>query len=149
MDQGEVDGVCGWGYESVRATGWDRVQSGEYLVISQVWDQPLKDLENVPKALDLAKTDEAKQIIRLGILTPGKILRPFVVAPEVPDDRAAALRQAFDQTFKDAEFLADAEKAKLEVSPLSGAEGEALVKELASMPEGLKAKLKEIVGAKS
>jgi hypothetical protein len=149
MDQGELDGICGWGYESVRATAWDRVQSGDYKVIAQVWDEPLKDLENVPLAIQLAKTDEARQIIRLGIITPGKILRPFLVAPEVPEERTVALRQAFEQTWNDKDFVDEATKAKLEVSPMQGQEAEKLIRELFDMPEGLKTRLKQINENKS
>lgn len=144
MDQGELDGICGWGYESLKATGWDRIQAGDYKVVAQVWDEPLKDIESAPQALQLAKTDEARQIIRLGILTTSKILRPFLLAPEVPDERAAAIRQAFDQAWKDPDFLAEAAKAKIEVSPMSGEEAEKLIRELFAMPEGIKARLKQI-----
>ncbi len=102
MDQGELDGACGWGLESLRATAWDRIQAGDYVVIAQATEQPQRDLESVPMALDLAKTDEARDLIRLGVILPGKIIRPFVAAPDVPEDRAQALRQAFDAIWKDA-----------------------------------------------
>jgi tripartite-type tricarboxylate transporter receptor subunit TctC len=145
MDQGEVDGICGWGYESVMATARDRIESGEYLVIAQVTEAPLPGLEKAPVALQLAKTEEARQLIRLGIMVPSQVLRPFLVAPEVPADRVQALRQAFDTTMKDKEFLADAEKAKLELAPISGQEVEKLIRDLAAMPDPLKVKLKQIV----
>jgi tripartite-type tricarboxylate transporter receptor subunit TctC len=145
MDQGEVDGICGWGYESVMATARDRIESGEYLVIAQVTEAPLPGLEKAPVALQLAKTEEARQLIRLGIMVPSQVLRPFLVAPEVPAERVQALRQAFDATMKDKEFLADAEKAKLELAPISGQEVEKLIRDLAAMPDPLKVKLKQIV----
>jgi tripartite-type tricarboxylate transporter receptor subunit TctC len=144
MDQGEVDGVCGWGYESVRATAWDRVEAGDYRVIAQVTEQPMPELEQVPLALQLAKTDEARQLIRLGIMVPSRILRPFLVAPEVPAERVHALREAFDATMKDKDFIADAEKSQLELDPITGQEAERLIRELFEMPENIKAKLKQI-----
>jgi tripartite-type tricarboxylate transporter receptor subunit TctC len=144
MDQGEVDGMCGWGFESVKATAWDRVQSGEYVVIAQAAEKPLKDLQNVPMALDLAKTEDAKQLIRLGIIVPGKIIRPFMIAPEVPADRSQALRQAFAAAMKDPELLQEAEKSQLDINPIAGEEAEKLIRDLWAMPEGLKTKLKQI-----
>jgi tripartite-type tricarboxylate transporter receptor subunit TctC len=144
MDQGEVDGICGWGYESVRATAWDRVESGDYVVIAQVTEQPMPELERVPLAVQLAKTDEDRELIRLGIMVPSKILRPFLVAPEVPAERAQALRQAFDTTMKDKDFVADAEKSQLELAPLSGQEAEQAIRLLFEMPENIKTRLKQI-----
>ena len=144
MDQGEVDGICGWGYESVRATAWDRVQSGDYVVLTQLTETPIKDLEQVPLALDLAPDEQTKQFIRLGIIVPAKILRPFVVSPEVPEQRADALRQAFMSTMTDAEFVKDAEKAQLELNPLTGEQVQTAIRELLQMPPELKDKLKLI-----
>jgi tripartite-type tricarboxylate transporter receptor subunit TctC len=144
MDQGEVDGICGWGYESVRATAWDRVQSGDYVVIAQVTEQPMPELEKVPLALQLAKTEEDRELIRLGIMVPSKILRPFLIAPEVPAERSQALRQAFDATMKDKDFVADAEKSQLELAPLSGQEAEQAIRQLFEMPENIKTRLKQI-----
>jgi tripartite-type tricarboxylate transporter receptor subunit TctC len=144
MDQGEVDGICGWGYESVRATAWDRVQSGDYVVLTQLTETPIKDLEQVPLALDLAQDEQTKQFIRLGIIVPAKILRPFVVSPEVPEQRADALRQAFMSTMTDAEFVKDAEKAQLELNPLTGEQVQTAIRELLQMPPELKDKLKLI-----
>ncbi len=144
MDQGEVDGMCGWGYESLRATAWDRVQSGEYVVTARVSDSPMPGLEKVPLALDLAKTEESRQLIRLGIIIPAKTVRVYLVAPEVPAERVRALRQAFDATMKDKDFLQDAERSQLDISPISGEEGQKMVHDLFAMPENIKKKLKEI-----
>lgn len=144
MDSGEVDGICGWGYESVRATAWDRIESGEYVVITQVSEEPLQGLEKAPLIMQFPKTEEAKQLIRLGSIVPGKIIRPFLVAPEVPADRVQMLKQAFDAMWRDKEFLADAEKTKLEISPISGDEAEKAIRDLFAMPEDVKTKLQLI-----
>jgi tripartite-type tricarboxylate transporter receptor subunit TctC len=144
MDQGEVDGICGWGYESVRATAWDRVQSGDYVVLAQMTETPMKDLEQVPLAIDLASDEQTKQFVRLGIMVPAKILRPFLVSPEVPPERVDALRQAFMSTMSDPELLKDAEKAQLELAPLTGEQVQSAIRELFQMPPDLKDKLKEI-----
>jgi tripartite-type tricarboxylate transporter receptor subunit TctC len=144
MDQGEVDGMCGWSWESLQATGLDRVESGDLAIIGQVTEQPLEDLPNVPMALPMARSEEARQLIRLGIIIPSKILRPFLVAPEVPAERVQALRQAFEATMNDAEFRQDAERVKLDLAPIAGEEAEKLIRDLFAMPEDLKARLRRI-----
>ena len=77
------------------------------------------DLPDVPLVIDLAKTDEQRQILRL-IFARQALGRPFLAPPGVPQDRAAALRKAFMDTMKDKAFLAEAEKAKLEITPFGG-----------------------------
>ena len=71
--------------------------------------------------------------------------RPFLAPPGVPQDRADALRKAFADTMKDPEFLADAEKAQLEINPVSGGEVETLVKELYQTPKPLADKAAEFI----
>ena len=144
MDNGELDGMCGWGYESVRATAWDRVQSGEYVVIGQTVEKPVEGLEKVPNAIDLAKTDDARQLIKLGVLLTSKVIRPFMIAPEVPPERVAALRSAFESALKDPDLVQEANKSQLEIQPVSGPEIEQTIRELYQMPESLKTKLKQI-----
>src|SRR5690606_11831523 len=55
MDQGEVDGICGWGWESLQATGLDRVKAGDYRILTQVTDKKITApaMADVPLALDL------------------------------------------------------------------------------------------------
>ena len=73
----------------------------------------------MPLIVDLAKTDEQRQILRL-IFARQVMGRPFVAPPNIPRDRAEALRKAFMDTMKDKDFLADAEKAQLEITPVPG-----------------------------
>jgi len=101
----------------------------------------------VDLAQDLAKTEEAKQIIQYGIVVPGQISRAYSVHPETPADRVQALRKAFMDTMQDPEFLDEAKKAGLDVAPIGGDEEERLVKELFNIPENIKAKLKPILVA--
>ena len=73
----------------------------------------------MPLVIDLAKTDEQRQILKL-IFARQVMGRPFLAPPGMPADRAAALRKAFMETMKDKEFLADAEKAQIEIKPVAG-----------------------------
>ena len=148
MEHGEVDGMCGWGYDALRAIGWEHVQQNDWAVLVQATEQPLPGLERVPLALDLAKTEDARQLIRLGIMVPSRIERPFVVAPEVPTERAQALRRAFAATMQDSEFRAEAEKARLALAPLSGEEVEQAIRDLFAMPDSIRQRLKAVAEQK-
>ena len=87
------------------------------------------DLPDVPLVMDLAKNDEQRHILKL-IFGRQVMGRPFAAPPGVPADRAAALRKAFMDTMRDKDFLAEAEKAKFEITPVSGEKIDALVHEV-------------------
>jgi tripartite-type tricarboxylate transporter receptor subunit TctC len=65
----------------------------------------------------------------------GELGRPLLTAPGVPAERVAALRQAFDATMLDPDFLADAAQIEREIHPIPGAELEALVRRQLSAPK--------------
>jgi hypothetical protein len=115
-------------------------------VLTQLALQKHPDLPNVPLIMDLAKTDEQKQILRL-IFARQVMGRPYFAPPGVPADRAAALRKAFMETMQDKDFLADAEKAQLEITPVSGEEVQKLVTEVYATPPEIAKKAAAILGA--
>jgi tripartite-type tricarboxylate transporter receptor subunit TctC len=96
--------------------------------------------------MDLAETDEQRQILRL-IFSRQTLGRPFVAPPGLPEDRVQALRDAFMATLEDPEFLADAEKADLEITPVSGEDVQALVTDIYETPPELAAQAAELVRA--
>jgi tripartite-type tricarboxylate transporter receptor subunit TctC len=134
MERGETEGYCGVSYSTLktRYTKWLAEGSINILVQNAIEKHP--DLPNVPLITDMAKNAEQAQIIRLIVATQN-MARPFVAPPGIPADRAAALRKAFDATMKDPEFLAEADKMKVEISPMSGAEVNAMMAELYATPK--------------
>jgi tripartite-type tricarboxylate transporter receptor subunit TctC len=82
--------------------------------------KPHPELPNVPLAQSLAKTEEARQLMQAGIQDPADYYRPYVAPPRTPKARVETLRRAFEATMKDPEFLADAQKAKLDIEPITG-----------------------------
>jgi len=96
----------------------------------------------VPLAMDFAKTDEQRLILKM-LFARNVMGRPFVAPPNVPADRVAVLRQAFMDTMKDKDFLAEADKMQLEINPVSGAEVEKLVNEVYATPPDVVAKAKQ------
>jgi tripartite-type tricarboxylate transporter receptor subunit TctC len=133
MERGEVQGRCGWSWSSVVAAraSWWKEKKINILVQLALAKHP--DLPEVPLVTDLAKTDAQRQMLRM-IFARQVMGRPFVAPPGVPAERVAALRKAFMDTMADKDFLADCEKAKLEVAPVPGEKVEALVKEIYATP---------------
>ena len=141
---GEVSGGC-WPWESLRPTWRQALEAGEATVVLQVTDKPLPDLPGVPLALGLAKTDEARQLIRSGIIVPTTVSRVYAMPPATPADRVRLLRTAFLKTLADPEFVADARQAQLDIDPISGEEVTRLIGELFKMSPAVLAKLKELL----
>lgn len=145
-ESGEVGGAC-WGWETMKST-WPGIQRGEVKVIVQATPQKHPDLPDVPSAIDVAKTNEARQLIQAGIHDPSAIVYLFSLPPETPGERVRQLRAAFVQTLKDTEFLAEAGKAKQEISPIPGEEVERIVSRLFKLEPGVVSKLREAVSPK-
>jgi tripartite-type tricarboxylate transporter receptor subunit TctC len=141
-DGGEVAGGC-WGWESIRATWRKALEAGEVAVVLQSQPQPDPDIPNVPLAMSFAKTDEARQLIKVGIQDAGAVTRSFVLPPATPKDRVQLIRKAFLDTLKDPEFRTEAQKAKLEVNPMTGEDLERTVHGLFKLDPAFVAKLKD------
>jgi tripartite-type tricarboxylate transporter receptor subunit TctC len=146
IDSGEVEGFFNT-WTSSKITSLDKIKSGEWLVLAQLADSPIKDLiiPNVPTIPTIAKNDEQRQILRFGTSTPNQFGKVYVVASGVPADRATALEAAFMKAFGDKELLAEAEKGKLEIDPLLGDQVQKLVTEFLGMSPDLKAKLQKAI----
>jgi tripartite-type tricarboxylate transporter receptor subunit TctC len=147
MERGEVFGRCGWSWSSVIATqkGWYDDKKINVLVQLALNKHP--DLPNVPLILDLAKTPEQKQILTL-VFARQALGRPYLAPPGVPQDRVDALRKAFTDTMKDKDFLAEAEKAKLEITPISGENVQKIVIDTYKVDPAIAKKTGEMLDAK-
>jgi tripartite-type tricarboxylate transporter receptor subunit TctC len=143
-DGGEVAGGC-WSWESMRATWRSALEAGEVVPILQATGRPFPDLPNVPLAINLAKSDEARRLIQIGIQNSGAFARPFLLPPGTPKDRVQVLRRAFQETLKDPAFLAETQKAKLTLDPVTGEDLERMVSELFTLDPTLIGKLKDIL----
>ena len=144
MQSREVAG-CFLGWESARTTWRKDLEAGNASVVLQAVPKPLPGLSKVPLAISFAKTEEARRLIEVGIHNNSLFARPFLVSPGVPKDRVQALRNAFQETLKDKEFLADAEKTRLDLDPVTGEELQAAVAELSKIDPALITKLKKIL----
>jgi tripartite-type tricarboxylate transporter receptor subunit TctC len=133
IDRGEIQGSCQSAETLMRSRG-DDIRSGKWRVLLQAGLKPNPDFPNVPFVLDLAKTDEQRQALRL-LYSGQAIGRPYLAPPGVPADRVKALRKAFTDTFADPAFLAEVKKQGYEMDPVSGDEMMAVLQDLAKTPK--------------
>jgi len=146
MESGEIDGIMN-SWESSKVTSLDRIKSGDWQILAQLGENPLAALpvKNVPTIPQFAKTEEQRQLLSFGAAAPNQFGKVYVVPAAVPQDRAAALEVALTKTFTDKEFLAEAEKGKLDIDPVSAQHVQKLVSDFIGLPVELKAKLKKIL----
>jgi hypothetical protein len=139
MERGEIQGRCGWSWSSIMSTHKAWIDEKKITVLVQLALRKHPELPNVPLIMDLAKTDEQKQILKL-IFARQTMGRPYLAPPGIPADRAAALRKAFMDTMADKDFLAEAEREKLEITPVDGADLQKLVAEVYATPAEIEKK---------
>lgn len=143
-EAGEVDGGC-WTWASIRTTWANGLESANVKAIIQINAKKADDIPNVPNAIDYAKTPEAKILIQSGVHAPSAILRAYALPPGTPKGRVNLLRNAFNATMKDSDFLAEMKKSRLEVNPLNGGEMESIVTKLFQMDANNVAKIREVL----
>src|SRR5688572_10727795 len=147
-EAGEVDGGC-WTWASIRTTWASGLESGMVKAIVQVNQKKADDIPQVPNAIDFAKTPDARLLIESGIHAPSAILRAYALPPGTPKGRVDLLRNAFNATMKDTEFLAEMKKSKLEINALTGAEVDGFVKKLFQMDAKNVAKIRDVLVPKN
>jgi tripartite-type tricarboxylate transporter receptor subunit TctC len=142
IESGEVEGFFN-SWTSLKITSFDKIKNGEWLLLAQLSEKPIKDLivPNVPTIPMIAKTTEQNLLLKYGTSTPNDFGKVYVLPPGAPADRAEALENAFAKVFVDKELLADAEKGKLEVDPIFGEDIHKLVVEFLGMSPELRGKL--------
>ncbi len=124
---------------------WNAIRTGEAVIVIQITPKSHPDLSKIPLAVNLAKTKEGRDLLKVVIHNQNVIFRPFVLPPGTPKERVAILRNAFSDTMKDPEFLADAKKARLDIDLVSGQKVKKIVDDLFTMESATAVKLKKIL----
>jgi tripartite-type tricarboxylate transporter receptor subunit TctC len=147
MERGEVQGRCGWSLSSVLSTHKAWLDENKMLILVQLSLVKYPGMPDVPLIMDFAKTDEQRAILKM-VFARNVMGRPFVAPPNLPAERVATLRRAFMDTMTDKDFLAEADKAQLEINPVSGEDVEKLVREVYATPADIIEKAKAAAAAK-
>lgn len=142
MERGEVQARYNF-WSSWKSTRPEWVKNGDIRVIATMGPKP-SDLPGAPSVTDLVKSDDDRQVVEV-IIAGTYLGTPLAFGGGVPADRVAAVRAAFGATMADADFLAEAEKLKIEVNPVSAAELEAVVKRVLATPKALAARARPIL----
>ena len=145
MQRGEIQGACAYMVSALKSSFSGPYNAGDLVPILQ-FARKSEELaaKGVPYMLDLARTDEEKRIFNL-IYTRDVIGRPIVAPANLPADRTAMLRSAFDATMKDAETIEAVKKSGLPLTPMSGAEVEKFVNDYVGVPPEVLARARSIL----
>jgi hypothetical protein len=144
LERGEVDGRCGWSLGGIKTARPSWLKDGQVNVTAQLGLRGSPDLAAVPLIMDQAANDQQRRILKL-VISRQELAYAFAAPPELPDDRAGALRTAFDRTMKDTEFLAEAEKLAIEVAPMTGRDVDRLMKEIYETPADLVTEARRVI----
>lgn len=144
MERGEVTGRCGWSWSSLQASRPDWVREHKIIPLVQLGMAKHPELGNVPLVVDLATSEEQRNILKI-VFARQTVAFPFLAPPDVPADRAAALRNAFDLAMNDPALQEEARKAGLEIAPATGAAVETIYRDIFALPPALIRKAVEAV----
>lgn len=147
LERREIDAMCGQVYDALRTQRPEWLKNGTVRPVIQLGLEKVPELGDAPWALDMARTDDDRRVLRL-IVGSTLMGRPFLAPPGIPADRRDALRRAFMATMKDPQFLAEADKLRIDVTPSSGEEIERFVTDAYATPQPIIERAKAILAVK-
>lgn len=143
VERGEVDGICA-DYATVKATQGVWINQRKIAILAQFGLTRLAGLDDVPIGLDRVKDELDRKAVRL-FLSQQEFGRPYVMPPDVPKERVAAIRKAFEETLVDPLFVEGAQKIQMDISPMTGPELEAMFREAYDAPPEVIARTKVLL----
>jgi tripartite-type tricarboxylate transporter receptor subunit TctC len=146
MERGEVDGMCGWDWSSVKSQKSDWVSEKKVNVLLQVSLEPLDELteRGVPHIWKFVTKADDRKVAEL-VVSQQVFQRSYIAPPGTPAEPLGILRAAFDATVKDPAFLADAEKMKISITPLAGGKVQDLIARLYATPREFVERAKVVI----
>jgi hypothetical protein len=133
VERGEVQGIADWSWSSLKAVRPNWIADKQVTVLMQGALKNEPELGALPNALDFIKNDADRKVLELHF-TQKTAARPLVTPPEVPAERVAMLRKAFEMLAQDKEFLVEIDKAKMEFDFVPGPEIDKIVARIAATP---------------
>jgi len=146
MERGEVDGVCGWDWSSVKSQKSDWVANKKLNVLVQVSLEPSTELTEmgVPSIWTFVTNEDDRRVAEL-VISQQVFQRSYIAPPGTPAPPIAILRAAFDATMNDPAFQADAQKMKISITPLSGLKVQELIAKLYATPREFVERAKTVI----
>ena len=129
MEKGEVDARFGWSWGSLKSRSKPWLDDKKVNILVQMALEKAHDLPDVPLIMDFAKTDLDRKALEL-LFAPQMVAWPLVAPPDVPADRVATLRKAFNDTMADPAFVAEATRLRIDVEPVTGEAMQKIVERL-------------------
>jgi tripartite-type tricarboxylate transporter receptor subunit TctC len=142
LERGEIHGLS-MPWPVLKSMKPDWVRENKVIPILQTGSDTHPELRNVPRMIDLATSEEDKKLFEFFAL-PSLLGRAVMAPPGIPDQRRDELRTAFTRTMQDAAFLAEVQRSKFDLAPMTGAELENFIKKDAVFPPAVIARAKEI-----
>ena len=146
MERGELDGVCGWDWSSFKSQrpGW--LRDNKVNLLLQVGLEPNPELTRlgVPSVFNYVKSEEARKVVEL-VISQQVFQRSYIAPPGIAEEPLRALRSAFDATMTDKQFIEDAEKLRIDISPLPGTKVQELVQTLYATPKDVVARARQAI----
>jgi tripartite-type tricarboxylate transporter receptor subunit TctC len=143
MERGEIQGYPSAFLSSLQATRPDWIKGAKVKVLVQYGSKPSPDLPNVPFARDVTQKTEDKALLDLA-MAPLAFGRPLLLPPDVPSDRVRTVRETLQTIFASEEFAAEAQRQRVEVSPVTGEELQAILAKTYGSPPALRDRFKEL-----
>jgi tripartite-type tricarboxylate transporter receptor subunit TctC len=146
VERGEIDGICGFDWTSVKAERPDWLREGGAHLLAQIAPEPDPELTalKVPPLTSFTKSEEDRRAMKL-ITSQQIFARPYVAPPGVPAEQAAQLRQAFAGVLRDPQFLKDAATARASIGPSSAEEVQETVTKLYAAPSDVVQRARQLI----
>jgi tripartite-type tricarboxylate transporter receptor subunit TctC len=144
MERGEVSGNVGITWASLKATNADWLRDEKIRVFVQFGLKKHRELPNAAWIFDYARNPDDRAAMNL-VFGTSEFGRPYLAPPGVPEPIVAMLRQAFDATMKDSEFLEEAQRRSVDVEPTGGADIQALTETMFHAPPAVVERVKSIL----
>jgi tripartite-type tricarboxylate transporter receptor subunit TctC len=146
MERGEIDGMCGFDWSALKAQKPELLRDKKINLLVQVnvKSDPELDALGVPQPWKFIPDSLDHQAVELMIDFQQAFGKAYVAPPQVPGDRLKLLRDAFEGVLGDKQFLAEAEKIRIEITPVSGADVAATVRNLYAAPTPVVERLRAI-----
>ncbi|MPY68613.1 MAG: hypothetical protein GEU92_00850 [Alphaproteobacteria bacterium] len=146
VESGEVHGVSTV-YGSLKGLRPEWLKESKVRFLAQVAAKRAPQIPDVPTVLELAENEEQREVLRFLTLSDN-IGRSILAPPEVPADRLAALRAAFDATVEDPQYQKEAAERNMDLNPTAGLAVQKDVNELISTPQRVLDRVKAALKAK-